>query len=483
MNENPPDKVIESGSPFDEELVAYLDGELDAESARRIEALLASDTVVRRRLQSLERTWDLLDELDAAPLGEPFTQTTLEMVAVAARQEVEQSRAAAPRRRRRWLLAVGVSLLLTAAAGFAAVAMYDPDRQLLEDLPLLENLDEYHQIGTIEFLHRLRDEKFPVTASVKGSASVEESVGSRRQRVEGMSPAAREQLLLAEDRFLSSPLAEQQRLRRLYEDLRDDPDSEQLRAIMHAYHEWLKPLPAVMWAELGEGETNERIALVKKRLQEQQRAGAWQPDARTMAALRSWMDDCATRHEADFQKLLPSDQERKRFTQAGKALRHQMVAGFLRWQWMRPSPGKLPLLMTADDLSRLCEKLRPEAKKQLEGKAPAQQWRTVTAWMRQSSRRQFEDRRPHGRLSQNDDERLVEFFEKGLTVEERDRLLAMPSEEMQWELQRLFLMHNRPPEGPDRRNRRPGEPGWSGPAWPGPGWPGPGPTPPSSTEK
>ena len=44
----------------------------------------------------------------------------------------------------------------------------------------------------------------------------------------------------------------------------------------------------------------------------------------------------------------------------------------------------------------------------------------------------------------------------------------MPGEEMQWELQRLFLMHNRPPEGPGRRNRRPGDLEWPGPGWPGP---------------
>ena len=81
MNDNPPN----NGDAAGRELVAYLDGELDAESGRRIEALLASDPEVRRRLQSLERTWDLLDELDAAPVGEPFTQTTLEMVAIAAR--------------------------------------------------------------------------------------------------------------------------------------------------------------------------------------------------------------------------------------------------------------------------------------------------------------------------------------------------------------------------------------------------------------
>ena len=119
-------------APLDEELVAYLDGELDAENGRRIEALLASDPEVRRRLQSLERTWDLLDELDAAPAGEPFTQTTLEMVAIAARQEAEQDKADAPRRRRQWLLVRGASFLAAAAAGFLAVALYDPDRQLLQ---------------------------------------------------------------------------------------------------------------------------------------------------------------------------------------------------------------------------------------------------------------------------------------------------------------------------------------------------------------
>ena len=145
---------------LDEQLVAYLDGELDAESGRRIEALLASDPEVRRRLQSLERTWDLLDQLDTAPVGEPFTHTTLEMVAVAARDDVEHDRAEAPRRRRRRRLAIGGGLLAAAAAGFLAVACLapDPNRQLLEDLPVLVNFDEYRQVENVEFLRLLRKE-------------------------------------------------------------------------------------------------------------------------------------------------------------------------------------------------------------------------------------------------------------------------------------------------------------------------------------
>ena len=261
MNDNPPNNLIDGAAPLDEELVAYLDGELDAESGRRIEALLASDAAVRRRLQSLERTWDLLDELDAAPLGEPFTQTTLEMVAVAARQEIEKSKADAPRRRRRWLLAVGAGLLAAAAAGFAAVAMHDPDRQLLQDLPLLENLDEYRQIGSIEFLHRLRDEKLFVkgVGELTKGPTADENAASRRQQVEAMSLDQKEQLLRAEDKFAGLAPAEQERLRRLVEDVRNDPDSKQLQAVMYAYYEWLKPLPSLTWANLADARYLRRL--------------------------------------------------------------------------------------------------------------------------------------------------------------------------------------------------------------------------------
>jgi hypothetical protein len=468
MNDNPPNKAIDDAAPQDEELVAYLDGELDAESARRIEALLASNSAVRQRLQSLERTWDLLDELDVAPLGEPFTQTTLEMVAVAAREEVERGRADAPRQRRRFLVVLGIALLAAAATAFAAVAIHDPDRQLLRDLPVLENIDEYRQIGSIDFLHRLRKEGLFLKDAANPSkettqaAADDEDTASRR-RVANMTLAEKEQLVREETRFASLTPATQQRLRRLHEDLQNDPEAKQLRAVMHAYCQWLKPLPPLTCADLTEGEVDDRIAAVKKRLKEElQRDGGWRPDAKDMTIIRSWLDDCATRHEADFAKSIPTDRDRSRFLQADKAIRHQVVLGFMRWQWQGPNPAKLPPIITAKDLSRLNEKLGPDARQRLDNKTPLQQWRIVATWMRQGIRRTFEDRRFHGPFSQNDDERLAEFFE-ALTDEQRDRLLSMPGEEMQWELQQLFWMRNRPPEGPGRRNGRPGDHDWPGP--------------------
>jgi anti-sigma factor RsiW len=159
--ELPQDDSSARPDPLEERLVAYLDGELPPEEARQVEELLATDPRARRTLERLERTWRLLDDLDREEAGERFTQSTLEMVAAAAEDDVEQQHADVPRRRLRRWLAGGAAVVAAAAAAFllAASLQLDPDarrnRQLLEDLPLLEDLDEYRQADDIEFLRLL----------------------------------------------------------------------------------------------------------------------------------------------------------------------------------------------------------------------------------------------------------------------------------------------------------------------------------------
>ena len=109
----------------------------------------------------------MLDELETPLVRDGFTQTTLEMVALAATQDVERTRAEVPRRRRRRWLLTAAGLAAAGLAGFLAVMamLPDPNRQLLEDLPVLENLDQYREVDTLDFLRRLADEKlFPENA-------------------------------------------------------------------------------------------------------------------------------------------------------------------------------------------------------------------------------------------------------------------------------------------------------------------------------
>ena len=86
---------------LDEQLVAYLDGELEPQASKQIENLLSSDEYARRRLNQLASSWDLLDQLPRATVNDLFTRTTVEMVALAAEDEVAQARTADPARRRR----------------------------------------------------------------------------------------------------------------------------------------------------------------------------------------------------------------------------------------------------------------------------------------------------------------------------------------------------------------------------------------------
>jgi anti-sigma factor RsiW len=144
-----------------EELVAYLDGELDSQQSRRIEERLANEPDVRRAMQGLDRTWQMLDELEKPSLGEDFTRSTLEMAAVAAEADLSEAQEKAPRRGvLRWGM-LGGGVVAACLAGFAAVALLspDPNQQLVQDLPVLDHFDQYRQVDSIDFLRMLEHEK------------------------------------------------------------------------------------------------------------------------------------------------------------------------------------------------------------------------------------------------------------------------------------------------------------------------------------
>ena len=172
--ESMPDNPVNDDAQLREELVAYLDGELSAEQSRQIEQRAAAEPNARRMLEELDRTWHMLDELDSPATNEDFTCTTLEMVALAAAEDAQQAKVQRPWRRLRAALWAVAGLVVAAAAGFLAVAwaLPDPNAQLLQDLPVLENYDQYRDIlsqypksDSIDFLRALQKEKlFPKEA-------------------------------------------------------------------------------------------------------------------------------------------------------------------------------------------------------------------------------------------------------------------------------------------------------------------------------
>ncbi len=133
-----------------DDLVAYLDGELDDAARARVEARLAIDPALADELAELRDTWDVLD-LDEAPrTTDGFTERVL----------AETKR---ERERRWWVhrvapVAAAAVLVLAVFATFRGGAN-DPARtpitetELAENLDLLEDLDLLEELGEdIEFL-------------------------------------------------------------------------------------------------------------------------------------------------------------------------------------------------------------------------------------------------------------------------------------------------------------------------------------------
>ncbi|HVW36657.1 MAG TPA: hypothetical protein VHB99_05110, partial [Pirellulales bacterium] len=248
------------GAEFREQLVAYLDGELDAAAVREIERRLAREPQVQRELQQLQQAWDLLDRLPQAEVDDQFTRSTVEMIAVAAEEDVEQPAAS---RAARWGWALkAAALAMACAAGFAIVRFGWPDanERLLRDLPLLENLEAYRQTPSVEFL---RAAEFFAEGDEPPPAF--EDLSQRKHRVESMTPEEKEQLWRRYERLRVLSADEQARLRSLEAQIERDAEAGKLRQVVAGYQHWLEQLSSAERVELFNLDSDERLKRIARR--------------------------------------------------------------------------------------------------------------------------------------------------------------------------------------------------------------------------
>lgn len=154
-----------------EELVAYLDGELPDEVASRVEKSLVDDASVRSDVEQLTKTFDLLDLLPASKASDGFAAKTLtairtketvpDAIAVEKTSPAEKLHSNFSRRAIAWGIrgAAFLGLMVAATAGFngAFKQNSEPMDELLTELPVIQRLDEYQEIGDVEFLKTLSE--------------------------------------------------------------------------------------------------------------------------------------------------------------------------------------------------------------------------------------------------------------------------------------------------------------------------------------
>lgn len=157
-----------------EELIAYLDGELDPKAAEAVATRLTLDPNLRAEADALQRAWDILDVLPRPQPSAAFASRTMSQVVpvpgggsgtqfLAPSGPVTATMPAVPSQRAGagFWLAAGLVILLAGAGGYVghrAVApplkpvAIDPP---LEDVPLMKNLRLYRYADDMDYLKRL----------------------------------------------------------------------------------------------------------------------------------------------------------------------------------------------------------------------------------------------------------------------------------------------------------------------------------------
>jgi hypothetical protein len=458
---------------LDEELTAYLDGELAPDSAKRVESLLAGDEKARNRLGDLAASWDLLDQLPRATVDDLFTRTTVEMVAVAAESEI--AAATAPAKRRMQWIGGGIAAALAALVGFAAAALALPDNNdaLLKDLPVVVDLDLYRSVGDMTLLKQFQKdglftEDIPVLAANQNPNAerpasltttplppIPDSLDARRAWVEALPGIEKADLRRGFEWYAAHP-AEQQALRQFDTELRADPEAAELRKVMQRYHDWLlKTLSPAERADLALKSPDARAAEVKNKQREiasqafSMFGRPGRPDQLGAAmrlavayALSHEQEILNALPEKDKAELLRLKTEERDDPQARR--RRQSYPSMLALEVWRPnSVVKLPDI-SKSEIEGLLHQLQPDQAEKLKSLADAPDRKEELQKLIQTGiATRFSGGWARGPVGP-----VPEWLERELTPEEQQQLVGLTGDEREQKKRALLFEHLRKQDWP-----------------------------------
>lgn len=421
-------------STQNEELVAYLDGELTPDECRAVEERLANDAAYREQLRDLDQAWEALEALPTSTVDDAFARTTIELACVAAQEDVSQRKsvvAAENRSRRQWWVAGAVAASVIGFLMVRALAVHRNNLQLA-DLPVFQQADVLAQVDSIDFLRQLH-QTVKINELARDSAAFNSALtdfqqasspllAARRQWVDSLSAERKSNLVDNARTFEDLPTPkEKERRRQLAHDLENETDLQQT---LIAYGQWLNRSPhngpwrEGLREELSKLHTpSEKVAAIEQRLhQEANRLQHLSTDDRNALRLA----------------ILKVAEERTDKSQWRKSLEGRRLGAGREdlqfWAILKGLGSTLGDKSQRDaTIEQLVHSLSAEALTHWRGMKKEQQYAQFIQWIR--------DLRSTG-----NDEDLEKFFASDkVSLEERQRLLEMPSERMKERLEGMYL--------------------------------------------
>ncbi len=461
MNSKPEQPESQSGeiefSSFDE-LSAYLDGELDEKQTQEVENRLGSDSKYLAELQSLQKTWDLLDTLPVQEPGGSFTKTTMELI-------VGDAVNTAKNRRKRTLFLGRVAIMILLPVVFFATAYgvvrrlkSDPDRRLIENLSVIENFSKYEVVDCdLEFLERIRNIDFfqkPTVIVVNGSemeVAYEDDIADSIpidsvQRAEYVKALDVEKKISLKGKFEDFEVKSESDRKRYIDfdlELQTRGNRQQLRSTLNGFYDWLTELELSERSGLQDLPQNERLAEIRaiRVRQAQNELGKKSlvnlPSKEDVPFLMGWCESIFQLKERQLRDRFPLVLEQAmRQKKIGSVPPTSVLLEKSRVENLNSIIGFLlredrqfveDLIFEGDALFGLYDILSLNARKQLDSRSEAEQRSRILDWVDAVNQSQ-----------QGTSLEDLKKFEMELSSKVRDRLQKMSSEKYRETLEWMY---------------------------------------------
>lgn len=218
-----------------------------------------------RPAADLAEVWSLLDALPPATASAALAATTVDLAAV----EIAGGPAASATSAGRGLLrfagpaaVVAAALVAGVVAGLATAP--DPDRRILESLPIVRHLDLLREAGSIKFLEEMHRRRYPLPLRLAirqgpearaedrrqfeaaiaalgdelGDRPMGDVIGERRRRVQALPDEERLELEKAAEQYIRLSATERRSVEAVAGAL-VDPARDDLREAAALWHQWL----------------------------------------------------------------------------------------------------------------------------------------------------------------------------------------------------------------------------------------------------
>ncbi len=230
---------------IDEQLTAYLDGELTPAEASSLERNLVDDEKLRLRLAALRQAYDLLDEIPETPHNQRFTKSTLELVIKDLSTTTRFTNGSQPKLQDKpidWWAWPRVTVLL---GGFvilgvaAAVAInFENTRRELKELGLIAGIRGLEDVNELKTAVKLSKETevFGVlrdNLSEKLIPPPPDSTWQRKTWVQGLTPNQISRLDSGRERLSKLDRETRTRLAAIESQIEALPDHKQIQETVH----------------------------------------------------------------------------------------------------------------------------------------------------------------------------------------------------------------------------------------------------------